>query len=589
MSQPEAEFLGIFRDEANERLDSMSTALLAIEDGRASGDAIDSLFRDAHTIKGGAGMLGLDSIGVLAHAVEDVLAAARQTGDLPTGFADPLLRACDALRALVNGDDAADPDAIAALIAELASEPAPAPPPLRVVKTAETPPVEAPPVVEPTQSVEAPPAVVERRSAPAEAQPARAPTVRVPAEKLDALLDLVGETVLHRQRLGHLVAAGDSAQHEELSDELDHGDRLLGALQDAAIQTRTLPFGSITGPFPRAIRDIANAEGKEVELVVEGTETELDRVILEGISEPLVHMLRNAVAHGIEPPAERAAAGKHARGRVVLGAEQRGGLVAVIVDGRRARRLARAARAGRPRGLARRSPGAPGLLDPHRGQRSRRSRCRVRRRQGARRELRRQPPDRERAWRRHVRHAASAAHARAARRPPRRARSPRLRRPAGERAGSNGRHGDALAQRAQVARPAWRLVPLGDLAELLGVDAPPLPPRAPAIVVAAGGRRVALACDRLIGESEVVVKALGPLLASVRGIPRRRDSRRRPRRAPARSGQRDRKRRLASARASPSQRPPASRVRRGRCSSSRTRSWCASCSGASSRRPGIAW
>ena len=85
MSQPEAEFLGIFRDEANERLDSMSTALLAIEEGRASADAIDSLFRDAHTIKGGAGMLGLDAISELAHAVEDVLADARQQGSCSPG------------------------------------------------------------------------------------------------------------------------------------------------------------------------------------------------------------------------------------------------------------------------------------------------------------------------------------------------------------------------------------------------------------------------------------------------------------------------------------------------------------------------
>ena len=83
MSQPEEEFLGIFRDEANERLDSMSSALLAIEDGSGSADAIDSLFRDAHTIKGGAGMLGLGEIGVLAHAVEDVLADARRKGELP--------------------------------------------------------------------------------------------------------------------------------------------------------------------------------------------------------------------------------------------------------------------------------------------------------------------------------------------------------------------------------------------------------------------------------------------------------------------------------------------------------------------------
>ncbi|HET6174894.1 MAG TPA: hypothetical protein VFD90_19990 [Gaiellales bacterium] len=92
----------------------------------------------------------------------------------------------------------------------------------------------------------------------------------MPAEKLDTLLDPVGETVLHRQRLACLVATGDASDHEELSDELDLGDRLLGALQDAAIQTRALPLGSITGPFPRAIRAISNAEGKEVELVVEG-------------------------------------------------------------------------------------------------------------------------------------------------------------------------------------------------------------------------------------------------------------------------------------------------------------------------------
>jgi two-component system, chemotaxis family, sensor kinase CheA len=527
MSQPEAEFLGIFRDEAHERLDSMSTALLAIEDGRASADAIDSLFRDAHTIKGGAGMLGLDAIGVLAHAVEDVLADARQQGDLPAGLADPLLRACDALRALVNDDEPADPDAIAALIAELASEPvpegetAPAPavpepspahPPLRVVKERAV-----LPAAEVTPPAEAAPPVVERRGVPAEAQPARGHTVRVPAEKLDALLDLVGEAVLHRQRLGHLVASGDSAQHEELSDELDLGDRLLGALQDAAIQTRTLPFGSIAGPFPRAIRDIAAAEGKEVELVVQGMETELDRVILEGISEPLVHMLRNAVAHGIETPAERLQAGKAARGRVVLAAEQRGGLVAVIVsdDGRGVspELLAQAAREGSLVDLLAR----PGFS----------TRTEVSDLAG-----------------RGVGFDVVKAHVESF------GGSLQIESESG--AGMSvtlllpltlalldvllverGSHvfGVPLASVQEavavtetlslIGRTSLELrgtsIPFGDLAELLGADAPPLPARAPAIVVAAGGRRVALACDRLIGESEVVVKALGPLLASVSG------------------------------------------------------------------------
>jgi two-component system chemotaxis sensor kinase CheA len=528
MSQPEAEFLGIFRDEANERLDSMSTALLAIEDGRASADAIDSLFRDAHTIKGGAGMLGLEAIGVLAHAVEDVLADARQQGDLPAGLADPLLRACDVLRALVNGDDAVDGDAIAAVIAELASEPVPAgetalapahrepappPPPLRVVKTPE-----APPVVESPPAVEPPPApAVERRSVPADVQSTRGRTVRVPAEKLDVLLDLVGETVLHRQRLGHLVAAGDSAQHEELSDELDLGDRLLGALQDAAIQTRTLPFGSITGPFPRAIRDIANAEGKEVELVVQGTETELDRVILEGISEPLVHMLRNAVAHGIETPAERLATGKKTRGCVVLAAEQRGALVAVTVtdDGRGVSPalLAQAAREGSLVDILAR----PGFS----------TRTEVSDLAG-----RGVGFDVVKA------HVESFGGSLRIESEPGAGMSVTLLLPLTlalldvllvERGPQVFGVPLASVQEAVAVTETLSLigrksldlrgasVPFGDLADLLGADAPPLPPRAPAIVVAAGGRRVALACDRLIGESEVVVKALGPLLGSVSG------------------------------------------------------------------------
>jgi two-component system chemotaxis sensor kinase CheA len=523
MSQPEAEFLGIFRDEANERLDSMSGALLALEDGSASADAIDSLFRDAHTIKGGAGMLGLDEICVLAHAVEDVLADARKQGALDAGFADPLLRACDALRALVNGD-AADAEAMSALIAELSREagaeaepavatiaPEPAPiapepesPPLRLVhERAEAPVDEIP--------------IVERRNVTQEGQAARARTVRVPAEKLDVLLDLVGETVLHRQRLGHMVASDDPAQRENLADELDLGDRLLGALQDAALQTRTLPFGSITGPFPRAIRDAANAEGKEVDLVVQGTETELDRVILEGLSEPLVHMLRNAVAHGIETPSERTQVGKGARGRVVLAAEQRGGLVAVIVsdDGRGVspELLAQAVQEGSLVEILAR----PGFS----------TRTEVSNLAG-----------------RGVGFDVVKAHVESF--------GGSLQIESEPGAGmtvtlllpltlalldvllvERGPHvfGVPLASVQEAVavtetlsltgRQALELrgssIPFGDLAELLGADAPPLAPRAPAIIVSAGGRRVALACDRLIGESEVVVKALGPLLDSLSG------------------------------------------------------------------------
>jgi two-component system, chemotaxis family, sensor kinase CheA len=523
MSQPEAEFLGIFRDEANERLDSMSTVLIALEEGRAPEDAIDSLFRDAHTIKGAAGMLGLDEIAVLAHAVEDLLADARERGELATGLADPLLRAGDVLRALVCGDEAPDPAATAALIAELvsgappapttvdvtvASEQAPEPEsqPLRLVAERVAPPADAPTRV-----------AVERRTTNPDAGGVRGATVRVPAEKLDVLLDLVGETVLHRQRLGHIVESGDAAQRERLADELDRGDRLLGALQDAAIQTRTLPFGSITGPFPRAIRDIANAEGKEVDLVVRGTEIELDRVILEGLSEPLVHMLRNAIAHGIESPAERLDAGKAARGRVVLAAEQRGGLVAVVVsdDGRGVapELLAQAAREGSLVDILTR----PGFST-----------------QTAVSDLagRGVGLDVVKA------HVESFAGSMQIESEPGAGMSVTLLLPLtlallDVLLVKRGSHifGVPLASVQEAVTISETLslsgrralevrgtsIPFRDIAELLGAEAPPLASHAPAIVVSAAGRRVALACDQLISQSEVIVKVLGPLLASVSG------------------------------------------------------------------------
>jgi len=121
VSDTESEFLELFRDEANERLDNMVDNLLALESGRAEPDALDALFRDAHTIKGGAGMLGLDDVRTLAHAVEDVLGSVREAGVFPPELADPLLRAADALRKHVAGDGEGTPDLLDELAASVAS------------------------------------------------------------------------------------------------------------------------------------------------------------------------------------------------------------------------------------------------------------------------------------------------------------------------------------------------------------------------------------------------------------------------------------------------------------------------------------
>ncbi len=488
MSDPASEFLELFRDEANERLDNMVDTLLALEAGSADPGAVDGLFRDAHTIKGGAGMLGLDDVRTLAHAVEDILEAVRESGEFQPQLIDPLLRAADALRSHVAGEGGGTPD----LLDELAAS--------RAAMVGGTPPPSADPAPAAT-----PARPTERRG------------IRVPPQKIDRLLDLVGETVLHRRRLEHVLGNETIAANENVSDELDLGERLFDELKDAAIKMRTLPLSTITGPLPRAVRDIAAAEGKDVELVVTGDDTELDRVILESLSEPLVHLIRNAVGHGIETAAERKRAGKPKRATVELRAEQRGGSIEIVVrddgrgvseevleEGRRSGSLADVlARAGYSTAAEVTDLSGRGVgLD---------------------------------AVKRHVESFGGTVEVRSE---PGKGTEIVLVLPLAlalievllvERGGQAfgvplGSVEEAIAVEDTLTlegRPALELrgrsVPLSDLADLIGAASPALPSRAPAIVVTAGGRRAAAACDRLLGEDEVVVKPLGVLLPSARG------------------------------------------------------------------------
>ncbi|MFL5844050.1 MAG: response regulator [Solirubrobacteraceae bacterium] len=312
------ELLEIFRQETEERLDRMIDTLLAVEAGTAADDAIDQLFRDAHSIKGNAGMVGFDVASKVAGALEDILERARAADALDPALTAPLLRAADAIRAsAVDGQDGP----AASAMTELAA--------LETVASAEPPAADE----EPAEPVADAPA-----AAPAPTASAAAPTrtLRVAADRVDRLLDAVGETVLHRRRLEHLLGPSVLEADQRLREEIDRGDVLLEDLQDAVVRMRTLPLASIVGAFPRAVRDIASTAGREVRLELSGVETQLDRVILDGISETIVHLLRNAVSHGIEPPDERLAAGKPREGTIELSAQGRGDRVAVTVadDGR---------------------------------------------------------------------------------------------------------------------------------------------------------------------------------------------------------------------------------------------------------------
>jgi two-component system, chemotaxis family, sensor kinase CheA len=478
VTAPDAEILEVFREEATERLDQMVETLLALESGHAHPDAIDSLFRDAHSIKGSAGMVGIEEIRTIAHSIEDDLEKARDSGSFSPELIEPMLKATDALRRAVAAGAGEAPEA-----------------------------PEAPEAAQATQAAKAAPPGSEHRS------------MRMSAVKVDDLFDAVGETVLHSGRLEALLD-GDLANErdpEQVEEELAHGNALLDELQHSVIQMRTLPLSSITGSFARAVRDLAATQDKQVELEISGTETQLDRVILEGISESISHLLSNAVAHGIEPPAERESAGKPARGRVELRGYQRGSLVAIEVrdDGRG---VAAEVQAG--------SDGDGTLADTlaQAGFSTAEEITEVSGRGVG-----------LDAVKSHVESLGGGLEVESE---PGQGTAVTMLLPLTlallrvllfERGGHSFglpltsvdeaitvRDTMSLAGREAI-EVRGRSVPLADLADILGAAADELDPQANAMVVASSGRRVALLCDRIVEEQEVIIKSLGPLLGGVAG------------------------------------------------------------------------
>lgn len=509
MMAVDVELLQIFRDETNERLDRIVTTLLAIESAEAEEDALGSLFRDAHSIKGNAGMVGFDEAQQIAHAMEDVLEQARLSGALAPTLAAPLLDATDVVRKVIEGQTGLADGALDALHGAVATVgEQPLVPPRRAENGASP---------QPNGASSPPHGPADRRNSSPNGGPEEdVRSMRVGAAKVDRLLDVVGETVLHRRRLDHLVGDQVRQVDEGVDDELGAGDRLLDDLRDAVISMRMLPLSSIAGRFPRAVRDLALAEGKEVRLEMVGTDTQLDRLILDGISENIVHLLRNAISHGIETSQERARAGKPATARVELRAEPRGDLVAVSVadDG-----------GGVPAELLRRGK-AQGSLAEVLAEAGLSTAEEVTELAGRGVGLG--------AVKRHVESLGGSLVASS--RPGHTEMTMLLPLTTSllnvlllERGGCM--FGLPLANVSEVVN-ATNVLSLGgkrsvdlrgtsvtlvDLADVLGAVAPPANAIPLALVVSASGRQVAVICDRVIREEEAVVKTLGPMLHGVPG------------------------------------------------------------------------
>jgi two-component system chemotaxis sensor kinase CheA len=320
MSQQER-YAELFAAEAREHLAEMSRALVSLENSPDDRDSLDSIFRSVHTIKGMAAAMGYEAATRLAHNIESVLDELRHDRrTVDSTVIDLLLKSNDGLEevvvATVEGSQPADP---AVLIEQLvlwrvSGEAAPATAP-----HSPSPPAPAPDAEARSRA--------ERRQAQTDSR------VRVDIRRLDALMNLIGELAIVRGQLRALAA--DSGL-EALQDAVERAGGLISEMQTEVVESRMVPVWQIFDRFPRVVRDAARTLGKETEFVVEGKSLELDRALLDAISDPLVHLLRNAVDHGIETPEQRVKAGKPRAGRIELVARRERSRVIVEVrdDGR---------------------------------------------------------------------------------------------------------------------------------------------------------------------------------------------------------------------------------------------------------------
>lgn len=319
------EVVADFLVECHENLELLDRELVELERGTADRATVSSIFRIIHTIKGTPGFFGFDRLQSVTHVGENLLSRLREQELQPTPeIVTALLAMVDAVRemlAVVESSRGASDgeETYPQLVARIEL----------LTATADVPPAEAAvSAPRPAAVVASPPAVSEPSSPAHRAGKVTDSSIRVDVHALDRIVNLVSELVLARNEI--LQLAGEVADGR-LSAASQRLDVIAGGLQDEVMRTRMHPIGQLFGKFPRVVRDLAISCGREVRLVTSGTETELDRTVIDAIRDPLTHLIRNAVDHGIEPPEERSAAGKPTEGRLGLHAYHQNGQVVVEV------------------------------------------------------------------------------------------------------------------------------------------------------------------------------------------------------------------------------------------------------------------
>jgi len=319
-----SQYRDLFVSESRGHLSAFNELIVQLEENVSDRDAIDEIFRHAHSLKGMAATMQFDAITALAHRMEDLLSRVRND-EFPfsADMADLLLEGGDLLSGMVSvieNGEGQQPDA-SDLIDRLTTFTPDSP---DCVQGEQPPPADA---VAADISADSPHKKHQFRHTDS------FKSVRVKTDILDRLVNITGELITTRHRLT------DQARRHAgpaLDEPLRQLSTLLRELRDEVFQARMLPFAFAAERFPRLVRDLARKQGKDVSLLIEGRDIELDRGILEEITEPLVHILRNAVDHGMDSPDERVAAGKPRAGTITIGVARDKDHVDIMVhdDGR---------------------------------------------------------------------------------------------------------------------------------------------------------------------------------------------------------------------------------------------------------------
>lgn len=324
-----------FLIESHENLDQLDTDLVGLGSAAAPADALGRIFRALHTIKGSCSFLGFPHLEAMAHAGETLLGKLRDgKQSLSPAITDALLRMVDVIRTMLahiekDGTDGGAADAnLIDQLNRLATEPQPAG--TIIAPRGQVAPAPSVSSLDFECSEPITPAATDHEpTATTDSSAVYDASVRINVDLLDKLMTIAGEIVLARnQILQYSQQQGDPA----FQNTCRQLNLITTELQEHVMKTRLQPLGNVWNRFPRLVHDAALACGKKVRLEMDGSETELDKALIEAIRDPLTHLVRNAIDHGVEPPERRRAAGKPEEGCVRLRAYHEGGQVNVEVS-----------------------------------------------------------------------------------------------------------------------------------------------------------------------------------------------------------------------------------------------------------------